>query len=230
MFLSNDFKDYNFLTIDEVNSIVEYYDQLDHSEQYSSNLNRRKLMHYDDPNFAFMKDLLEPKFKKLFPNGKVSACTFTDWHTPVEIHTDGWQPQEDQTRRMGYVVLIPLRLLPLGAETSTIIFNQSMPCGPGVTMANHKDNEDWNIHEFVSSDDERIENKEQNVINDLLYDKYFTHVNKDFTKNLKINNIHNWTIGSAIIWNRKNFHTSSSFNTDLVSKLHAIFFITLDKD
>lgn len=230
MFLTSDYKDYNFLTIDEVNSIVEYYDQLDHSEQYSSNLNNRKLMHYDDPNFAFMKDLLEPKFKKLFPNGKVSACTFTDWHTPVEIHTDGWQPQEDQTRGMGYVVLIPLRLLPLSAETSTVIFKQSMPCGPGVTMATYKDNKDWNIHEFVSSDDERIENKEQNAINDFLYNKYFAHVEKDFIKNLSISNIYNWTTGSAIIWDRRNFHTSSSFNTDLVSKLHAIFFITLDKE
>lgn len=217
----------NFLNEDEVDAVCQFYDSLPYSDEYSSPANRRKLMHYDDEKITFLKDLFDEKLKSLYNGGKVSACTFTEWHDPVEVHTDGWQPQEDKSRRMGYAVLVPLRLDPHDAEASTIIFSQRHD-GPTLTLKEHKEDDSWNVAEHIDPTDNRIENKIKNGIDDELYEKHLKHVEPNILTNFAINAVHDWTLGSAIVWDRSYFHTSSSFENKLKSKLHAIFFITLD--
>ena len=68
----------DFLSVNEVATVCAFYDRLPYSDEYSSSLNRRKLMHYDNPGMPFLKNIFQPKLENLFPSGKVSACTFTD--------------------------------------------------------------------------------------------------------------------------------------------------------
>lgn len=217
-----------FLTRQEVDSILTQYDDIPYSDEYSSPANRRKLMNYDHADSTFFKDLFDSKIKSLYPTGTVSACTFTDWHHPVEIHTDGWQPHEDNTRQLGHAILVPLRLVPNDASTSTVIFEQRY-VGPTVTLKEFSQHDAWNISEHITANDERIENKSQTPIDAEIREKYLKHVqDPDTLKNLSIDGIYDWQIGSAIIWDRSHFHTSASFVNNLKSKLHAIFFVTLD--
>jgi len=217
----------NFLSESEVNTVCAFYDRLPYSEEYSSSLNRRKLMHYDNPSMPFLKNIFEPKLQKLYPGGLVSACTFTDWHNPVEIHTDGWQPQEDQTRNMGYAVLVPLRLNPANAQSSTIIFDQRS-AGPTVTLRVQREDASWNVAEHISPDDSRIENKSSAGVDLDFYEQHLRHTDDpSMLGNFSVSGVHDWSPGCAIVWDRSYFHTSSSFDATLKSKLHAIFFITL---
>jgi hypothetical protein len=217
----------NFLSESEVNTVCAFYDRLPYSEEYSSSLNRRKLMHYDNPSMPFLKNIFEPKLQKLYPGGLVSACTFTDWHNPVEIHTDGWQPQEDQTRNMGYAVLVPLRLNPANAQSSTIIFDQRS-AGPTVTLRVQREDASWNVAEHISPDDSRIENKSSAGVEVDFYEQHLRHTDDpSMLDNFSVSGVYSWSPGCAIVWDRSYFHTSSSFDTTLKSKLHAIFFVTL---
>jgi hypothetical protein len=217
----------NFLSESEVNTVCAFYDRLPYSEEYSSSLNRRKLMHYDNPSMPFLKNIFEPKLQKLYPGGLVSACTFTDWHNPVEIHTDGWQPQEDQTRNMGYAVLVPLRLNPANAQSSTIIFDQRS-AGPTVTLRVQREDASWNVAEHISPDDSRIENKSSAGVEVDFYEQHLRHTDDpSMLGNFSVSGVYSWSPGCAIVWDRSYFHTSSSFDTTLKSKLHAIFFVTL---
>jgi|TARA_B100001093_G_C26812913_1_gene1008322 hypothetical protein len=216
----------NFLSTSEVNTVCGFYDRLPYSDEYSSELNRRKLMHYDNPSMPFLKKIFEPKLMSLH-KGTVSACTFTDWHNPVEIHTDGWQPQEDQTRSMGVAVLVPLRLNPDTAKSSTIIFNQRS-AGPTVTLKEQREHASWNVAEHISPDDNRIENKSEQGVSAEFYAEHLQHIDDpDMLRNFSVSGVHDWSPGCAIVWDRSYFHTSSSFDATLKSKLHAIFFITL---
>ena len=217
----------NFLDTDEVQKVCDFYDSLPYSDEYSSPANRRKLMHYEDENVTLLKDLFEPKLKSLYNKGIVSACTFTEWHNPVEVHTDGWQPQEDKTRKMGYAVLVPLRINPQNAEASTIIFSQRHH-GPTLTLKEHVEDDSWNVAEHISPDDERIEHKSNNALDNKIYDKHLKHIEPQILRNFTVSSVHDWALGSAIVWDRSYFHTSSSFANNLKSKLHAIFFVTLD--
>ena len=217
----------NFLSESEVNTVCAFYDRLPYSEEFSSSLNRRKLMHYDNPSMPFLKNIFEPKLQKLYPGGLVSACTFTDWHNPVEIHTDGWQPQEDQTRNMGYAVLVPLRLNPANAQSSTIIFDQRS-AGPTVTLRVQREDASWNVAEHISPDDSRIENKSSAGVEVDFYEQHLRHTDEpSMLDNFSVSGVYSWSPGCAIVWDRSYFHTSSSFDTTLKSKLHAIFFVTL---
>jgi hypothetical protein len=190
----------NFLSESEVNTVCAFYDRLPYSDEYSSSLNRRKLMHYDNLGMPFLKNIFEPKLQELYPGGLVSACTFTDWHNPVEIHTDGWQP---------------------------IIFDQRSP-GATVTLKEHTQDEVWNVAEYISPDDDRIGYKSAGEFDSVFYNEHLQHIeDKHMLRNFSISAVHEWSPGCAIIWDRSYFHTSSSFDETLKSKLHAIFFITL---
>jgi len=223
--MQNDFKINNFLSSIEVDDVLAFYDELPYSQDYSNpKMNKRKLMHYDSTQF--LQDIFEPKLKTLFTGGLTSASTFTDWHNPVLIHTDGWQPQEDQTRNMGYAVLVPLRTNPVKSKASTIIFEQRSP-GPTVTLNQVTENTPWNIAEYVTADDARIENKKDGITQEF-YNTHLKHIQDiNMLRNFSVSNVYNWEPGCAIVWDRSYFHTSSSFDETLKSKLHAIFFVTL---
>ena len=217
----------NFLSTSEVNTVCDFYDQLPYSDQYSSDLNRRKLMHYDDPSMPFLKNIFQSKLMGIH-KGIVSACTFTDWHNPVEIHTDGWQPQEDQTRDMGVAVLVPLRLNPSTAQSSTIIFDQRIP-GPTVTLKEQTHDELWSISKHISPDDPRIEYKSTTPFDTDFYEEHLQHIDDlHMLRHFSVSEsgVHERETGCAIVWDRSYFHTSSSFDESLKSKLHAIFYIT----
>jgi hypothetical protein len=223
--MKNNFKKLDFLSISELDTVLKLYDRLPYSQDFSNpKMNKRKLMHYETN--PILQKIFQPKLLELFPTGLVSACTFTDWHNPVEIHTDGWQPQEDQTRDMGYAVLVPLRINPENAQSSTIIFDQRSP-GATVTLKEHTQEEVWNVAEYISPDDDRIENKDAGI-DQKFYDKHLRHIpNRDLLRNFSVSAVHDWESRCAIVWDRSYFHTSSSFDSTLVSKLHAIFFVTL---
>ena len=216
----------NFLTADETEEIVEYYDALPYAPEYSSHRNRRKLMHYDFPDMPYLKSVFQPKIEKHFPGGHVSASTFTEWHTPTNLHTDAWQGHEDKSHKLGITILIPLRITPVEAESSTIIFEQYMPDNLPLTQIAGP-NEDSSANGFISHNDPRIQNKQKNAITTEFYNSHLKHIpDQNMLTDFSVDRVHKWTVGDAFYWTRNYFHTSSSFDPKLKTKLHAIFFIT----
>lgn len=213
-----------FLTPREVAATNFYYDKLPDSPEYSSSLNRRKLSHYMHPEANFENALFGPKLREAFPTGTVTSAAFTNWVKPVEIHTDSWQPHEDRSLDMGWVVLVPLRVTPTSARTATIIFDQWTEEGT-TSLANYTQDEAWNIAEYVSPDDGRIQNKQPtNMSPDWLRDNLPHIDDPEMVRNFTVGGIYPWVLGDAIVWDRRYFHTSSGFD-GLESKLHAIFFV-----
>jgi len=214
----------NFLTAEELESILSYYDLLEQSVDYSNEQAKRKLMHYDDPDNTFMKDIIDPKIKQHFPNGFVSASAFTNWNKNVELHTDAWQPDEDQNSILGYALLVPLQINPVEEKTSTIIFDQYCE-GPTVTVKKFDSNEKWNIAKYVDPSSDKILNKKSNGIDKEFYRNYLNHIDHESLKYFSVANRYEWVLGEAIVWGRDLFHTSEAFNQRLKNKLHMIFLI-----
>ena len=212
----------NFLSNSELKQIIDFYNSLPVSTEYSSPKNQRRLMHYDNSDYPLMKSIIEPKLQSLFPGCTVVNSTFTNWTTPVEVHTDSWQPNEDQeSQELGYAVLIPLEIDPNNHIASTIVFDQYCE-GPTNTLENIQSNEAWNIAEY--SDRTVIENLQEDKLDIETYNQLLSHCDYKPIENFSIQGLYNWFPGSAIVWHRKYYHCSTSF-TDINSKLHAIFLI-----
>ena len=222
----NSFEIKNIVNKEEVEQILEYYNQLPESDDYSNHQAKRKLTGYHEEHMPFLKEMFEEKFSKYFENYVVSGSNFTNWIETVELHTDGWQPQEDQSNKLGYAVLVPLEVTPTDAKSYTIIFDQFLD-GPAVTMKKFIDDKDWNkSHEYTTPNDERIKNKkDNNLITNEYYSEHLSHIQRELLNNFSVSNTHQWKIGDAIVWKRKHFHTSSSFSDKIKSKLHLLFFI-----
>ena len=214
----------NFLTPEELESILDYYDLLEQSIEYSNDQAKRKLMHYNDPDNTFIKDIIDSKIKKMFPNSFVSASAFTNWNKNVELHTDAWQPGEDQNSILGYALLIPLRIDPVEEKISTIIFEQYCE-GPTVTIKKFNNNEKWNIAKYIDPFSDKILNKKTNGIDESFYQNYLYHIERESLKCFSLANRYEWSLGGGIVWRRNLFHTSEAFNQKLKSKLHMIFLI-----
>ena len=44
-----------------------------------------------------------------------------------------------------------------------------------------------------------------------IYERYLTHLNYDGLRGLTVDYIHEWELGTAMIWPRENFHVSANF-------------------
>lgn len=220
----------NFCTQEEVESILFYYDSLDESAEYSNKRAKRKNMDYHNPDLALIKEIVGPKLQKYFTNSHVSAGTFTNWVEHVELHTDSWQPDEDRSKKLGYSVLVPLRVIPENIETSTIIFNQWCKEEKSVSFKSYKDDAKWNIADYVHDDHSKYEilGKTEEKLDKNFHLKYLSHIDYDVVENFANPSRYVWKIGDAIVWNRRYFHTSEAFNPLLLSKLHMIFFVNFD--
>jgi len=219
-----------FCSQEEVESILVYYDSLDEADEYSNQRAKRKNMDYHNPDIKLVKEIVEPKLQKYFTNSHVSAGTFTNWLEHVELHTDSWQPDEDQSKKLGYSVLVPLRIVPENIETSTIIFNQWCKEEKSVSFESYKDDAKWNIAEYVHDDHSMYEilGKTEDKLDKNFHSKYLNHIDYKIIKNFANPSRYVWKVGDAIVWNRRYFHTSEAFNQLLVSKLHMIFFVNFD--
>lgn len=215
----------NFCNAEEIDNILNYYEILETSQEYSSKRAKRKNMDYHDSDISFMRDIIDPKIKNHFPNGFVSAATFTNWVEQVELHTDSWQPQEDKTKKLGYSVLVPLQIEPISATTSTIIFNQYADNKSSLTTEKFEQDEKWNISEHITTAKANIINKTKNTLDKKFYEKYLNHIDYDMIKNFADPTRYEWKVGNAIVWDRMLFHTSETFQPALESKLHMIFLI-----
>lgn len=217
----------NFCNKAEIENVLNYYFALDHAEEYSNQRARRKNMNYHDPDISLMRDIIEPKLKKYFPGSFVSAATFTNWIEQVEIHTDSWQPDENKNKKLGYSVLIPLKIEPEHIETSTIVFDQHPKDENSATVAKFAEQEKWNVNKHINLEQAQINDRTDSEISNEFYKKYLTHTSYNDVKNLSPTR-YVWNVGDAIVWNRKLLHTSENFNKNLKSKLHMIFLINFN--
>jgi hypothetical protein len=217
----------NFCTKAELESVLEYYSALDYAEEQSNKRARRKNMDYHDPDILIMRDIIEPKLEKYFPGSFVSAATFTNWIEHVEIHTDSWQPDENKNKKLGYALLIPLKIEPEHIETSTIVFDQHLKEENSASVAKFDEQEEWNIDKNINLDQSLINAKTDSVISNEFYEKYLTHTSYTDVKNLSPTR-YVWNVGDAIVWDRKLLHTSENFNKNLKSKLHMVFLINFN--
>lgn len=214
------FQKIDFLSERELEQVLDFYDSLPYSPEYSSPKNQRKLMHYDSPDYPLMRSIFEPKIQKILPGGRVVNSTFTDWTTPVEVHTDSWQPNEDRkNQQLGYAVLVPLRVDPENVVAQTVVFDQYNN-GPTNTLEDIDSDAVWNIAE----QNREIHGLVEQELDQKVFEEHLTHCDYEKIKHFSIQGIYNWFAGSAIVWHRKHYHTSSSF-IEVNSKLHAIFLV-----
>jgi hypothetical protein len=214
-----------FCNNNEISKILDYYDALEEAPEFSNQRAKRKNMNYHDPDIFLMREIIELKIQKLFPNSFVSAATFTNWIEQVELHTDSWQPDEDKTKVLGYSILVPLRISPTNIETSTIIFDQYTKEKQTVTFKKFTEDEPWNIAKQIGINDSKIFNKSSTELDLNFYNEYLSHIDYNLIKNFSNPTRYIWKVGDAIVWAREHFHTSENFNPLLNSKLHMIFLV-----
>lgn len=217
----------DFCSNEEIQSILMYYENLDHSKEYSSDKALRKNMHYHNPDLQFLKDIIEPKLQSYFPNSIMSAGTFTNWIGEVELHTDSWQPGEDRSKKLGYAVLVPLQIKPEAIQTSTIVFDQFCELDETVSEKNITKDVKWNIAKYISKDffENKILGKTKESLDKEFYKEFLSHIDYNYIENFASPTRYIWKAGDAIVWDRTLFHTGEKFSNSLNSKLHMIFLI-----
>lgn len=215
----------NFCNDHEISNIINYYDALEEATEFSNKRAKRKNMNYHDPDIGIMREIIEPKIQKYFPNSFVSAATFTNWLEHVELHTDNWQPGEDRSKKLGYSILVPLKIDPINVQTSTIIFDQYDNEDHTVTFEEFPEDQKWNIAKKIEKSSDKILGKSNDKLDIKFYKNFLKHIDYSIIENFSNPTRYIWNVGDAIVWDRKHFHTSENFNSQLKSKLHMIFLI-----
>jgi hypothetical protein len=201
----------NFLTDDQLNNIETLFRQYDDLYIEKEKLNIRMSdthLHADtremraiywypgDSVRQQIQDILNPKIAEIF--GKDIICT--DWHIlnaykPYNVHSDSLDDDVpatflDDTRDYAWTFLIPLG----NYNTNTIVFNEHS----------------YNTKTFTKWV-ERTHPTVKQSIDQITYDKYLTHQNKEDINYLSIDTIFPWKKGNLLAMNRHSLHASDNF-------------------
>jgi hypothetical protein len=215
----------NFINEEELAVCLKIFDELPVFEPAShARATRKDYLIYSETD-SRIKDIFLSKLQDLFPDKKivVDGGNFTLWHRPVGLHSDGYQfayKNVDAIVRnrqaLGFAVLIPLSTDTGIGTPKTVFFNQTrfgeecshaidpdaMKTGKGIDKFTHRE---FNIDDYESMD----------------------HIPVEKLYGFSVEQVIPWSIKSAIIWHRAQFHCASNF-VNYKNKLHLIFFINFE--
>lgn len=215
----------NFINADELSLCLQIYDELPVFEPAShSRATRKDYLMYSETD-SRIRDIFLPKLKNLFPgkNIVVDGGNFTNWYQPVGLHSDGYQfgykdvdAIVENQQSLGFAILVPLRTDTGMGTPKTVFFHQTrfgqecshaidpaaMKTGQTIDKFTHKDF-DTSVHDDIS------------------------HIPIEKLYGFSVEQVIPWSMSSAIVWHRAQFHCASKF-VNYNSKLHLVFFINFE--
>lgn len=218
----------NFIDSNELKTCIDVFNRLPVFAPATIERATRKehlMVNSDNP---VMRNIFSDKLSALFPNENVvvDGGNFTTWHSPVTIHTDGYQmiykPKEEIEHNqdvLGFAVLVPLFTDTGNGVPKTVFFNQKLfgesILGPGI----HSDTgetitETANINNYTNTAFDR------SSCEPCLLD----HIPDEHLHGFSIQKVVDWVPGSAVVWHRAQFHCAGSFQ-GYNSKTHLVFFL-----
>jgi hypothetical protein len=216
----------NFINKDQIDQILKLHDSLPILQDGSSHQATRKDYLMFDKNITIIRDLFLPKLRDLFPDSDIviDGGNFTTWHSPIKIHTDGYQRKYksindivDEKSVLGFAVLVPLMTDTKKGTPKTVFFDQ--------TLFDEALVGNWQLQE--KNMPSRIDNFTYQDFD--ITNPDFEHINYHDPTHLKgfsINRVLEWRLGTAMIWHRAQFHCAAKFK-EYNSKTHLIFLINV---
>lgn len=222
------FKIKDFITPEQQEFCLGVYDESPIFEAASHERATRKdsQMHANYGPSA-LKEIFLPKLEKIFSHGiNCDGSNFTEWHSPVSIHTDGYQlayidkeQVEANQDILGFVVLVPLRTNTGKGIPRTVMFNQKY-YGSGVNIKAPGHAKDSPVIDNV----DLIEGYTHCAFDKQHPDYAFVdHLSDERLHGFSIDTVFEWHMRDALVWHRSQFHCSAKFN-EFNSKTHLIFF------
>jgi len=208
---------YNFLTVDEINFLLSYYDNKPYTSEKTTEYqghnivkNRHKDSDYnlvDGPIYQ----LLHPKLEKLLGSHILDSGAVLESHYPYQPHidsrkrfTDKFYQHNTDEKCVDTAVLISLNEDP---SFKTIIFDYFSKSLDLTQVPELKNN-----------------NITASSVKDNIDLTHFTDQELKFVDNLKISNVYNWKVGGLVTWNRNQLHCSSNFYSSGLQKKALVFF------
>ena len=161
------------------------------------------MCHYNQPFFARKLSQLHDR---LPVNEEITTVNINFDYGAGGVHSDGYL-EHDKTDNIANSYLIPIILNDVDKyytiifdQTSekAITFNQELGLGSkGITTYEQVTREECGLSDDPFDQD--------------IYNQHLTHLDYDGLRGLTVNYIHEWHLGDAMIWPRKNFHVSANF-------------------
>ena len=207
----------NFLTLEEIAQIQEYFDSqpCSHLEEKNGLTCINKNLDYQIPG-SFMYKIVRPKIQEIIGDHEVANSSFKENRIPYPLHIDSlYRPDFqkniiDNNMRRNLAILIPLVE---GEHFNTILFDLYDSTQIGIEMMMPK------YYEQTFSDTP--------ILNDLDLSR-FEHIDeriKKYINKLPVDKIYNWKLGSCITWDRNQLHCSTDFSKYNLSKNCIVLFI-----
>ena len=159
------------------------------------------MTHYAQPFFSKKLQQLQTR---LPGNEEITTVNINFDYSAGGIHSDGYIEAEEDIANS---YLIPISVDSIDTyytlifdqiSHKAITFNSELGLGSkGITTYTQVTREEYGLADTPF-------NKE-------VYERYLTHLNYDGLRGLTVDYIHEWELGTAMIWPRENFHVSANF-------------------
>ena len=187
---------------DQVLSLGDHYDDIQNGIQHSY----YKTWSYYNKKFAPIKEILEPKFRKLLNfNFVVDHSHILQSIEPYTIHTDWNQNRMIEKLTPAYTLIIPIQ----DVRSNTVVFNQHS------TLKNFR--------QWVKEEHPPILPKDEQIT-DEIREKYLTHIEAEWLRYVSLKEIFHWKPGSIHAADRKYFHCSDNYHKNGIKEKHAFVF------
>ncbi len=193
----------DFLSTDEINSILEFYSDKPNANTEKNIVNKNLEYHIPD-NFIFK--LLNPKLSKILGNDHdFDGGAYKECHVAYPLHVDTAAAHYEvgatllSTSEKKYDVSILMPLIE-GPQFKTVTFD-------------------------IFSNDNHIELEQYAGPKNNLLVEDFSHDNYKLIQHLPVDVIFEWKLGDILIWPRKQWHASTNFAQYGLVKKFLILFI-----
>jgi hypothetical protein len=192
----------NFFTQQDCNWFLWYNTVLPATRD--NGLRFQTMCYYDQPFFARKLSQLH---SRLPDNEEITTVNINFDYGAGGIHSDGYLAH-DKNDNIANSYLIPIVVDDID-KYYTIIFEQTSD--EAITF-----NQQLGLGNKGIATYKQVTRAEYGLSNDpfdmKLYKQYLTHLDYDGLRGLTVDYIHEWQLGDAMIWPRKNFHVSANFD------------------
>ena len=189
----------NFFSKEECNWFKWYHSVLPETRDNGQRL--LTMCHYAQPFFAKKLQQLQQRIPN---NEEITTVNINFDYSAGGIHSDGYIDSEEHIAN-SYLIPISVdsedsyyTLIFDQTSAKAITFNSELGLGnKGITTYTQVTREEYGLADTPFDQE--------------IYERYLTHLNYDGLRGLTVDYIHEWELGTAMIWPRENFHVSANF-------------------
>lgn len=189
----------NFFTPKECDWFKWYHTVLPETRDNGQRL--LTMAHYNQPFFSRKLQQLQ---QRLPSNEEITTVNINFDYSAGGIHSDGYIESDDNIAN-SYLIPISVdetdcyyTLIFDQTSAKAVTFNAVLGLGSkGITTYKQVTREEYGLN------DDPFDKE--------IYNKYLTHLDYNALSGLTVDYIHEWQLGTAMIWPRENFHVSANF-------------------